>query len=67
MTWLWLNLSDLNVAKLEKRRAYEERVREIEHGCFTPLVFSTAGGMGKAATVAYKRLAHLLSTRRDTP
>ena len=51
----------------EKRRAYEERVREVEHGCFTPLVFSTAGGMGKAATVAYKRLAHLLSARRDTP
>ena len=51
----------------EKRHAYEERVREVEHGCFTPLVFSTAGGMGKAATVAYKRLAHLLSARRDTP
>ena len=51
----------------EKRRAYEERVKEVEHGCFTPLVFSTVGGMGKAATVAYKRLAHFLSTRRDTP
>ena len=24
---------------LEKRRMYEERIREIEHGSFTPLVF----------------------------
>ena len=50
----------------EKRHAYEERVREVEHGCFTPLVFSTSGGMGKAATVVYKRLAHLLATHRNT-
>ena len=27
----------------EKRRAYEERVREIERGSFSPLVFSTTG------------------------
>ena len=29
-----------------KRREYGFRVREIEHGCFTPLVFYTAGGIG---------------------
>lgn len=51
----------------EKRRCYEERVREVEHGCFLPLVFSTSGGMGKGATSMYKRLASLLSTKRDTP
>jgi len=45
----------------EKRCAYEERVREVEHGCFTPVVFSTSGGMRKAATIVYKHLAHLLS------
>ena len=33
----------------EKRRAYEERIREVEHGSFTPLVFSSSGGMGKAS------------------
>ena len=33
-------------------------------GSFTPLVFSTFGGMGSAATVAYKRLASMLSTQR---
>ena len=32
---------------------------------FTPLVFSTFGEMGGAATTAYKRLASLLATKRD--
>ena len=30
--------------KREKRRAYEQRVLEVEHGAFTPLVLSTSGG-----------------------
>jgi len=34
-------------------------------GSFTPLVFSTFGGMGGAATTVYKRLASLLSAKRD--
>ena len=50
-----------------KRRAYEERVREVERGSFTPLVFSSSGGMGKAATVMYCRLANLLSDRWNSP
>ena len=45
----------------EKRRAYEERIQEVERGSFTPLVFSSSAGMGKAATVTYKHLASLLS------
>ena len=50
-----------------KRRAYEERVREIEHASFSPLVFSTSGGMGASTTVTYKRLAFLLSLKWKTP
>ena len=42
-----------------KRRAYEQRVCEIEHGSFTPLIFAATGGMGKAADVVYKQLASL--------
>ena len=53
--------------ELEKRRAYEERVREIEHGSFSPLVFSAAGGMGTIATVVYKRLASLLAEKQGRP
>ena len=51
--------------KREKRRAYEERVREIEHGSFTPLVFSATGGMGTTAKTAYKRLASLISEKHN--
>ena len=48
-----------------KKRAYEQRIREIEHGSFTPLVLSLTGGMGPAASVCYKRLASMLAQKRD--
>ena len=48
-----------------KKRAYEQRVREVEHGSFTPLVFSSTGGI-KAASACYKRLASLITAKRDT-
>ena len=50
-----------------KKRAYERRVREVEHGSFTPLVMSLTGGLGNGATVCYKRLASLLSSKREQP
>ena len=51
----------------QKKRAYEERIREVEHGSFTPLIFSTQGGMSKETTTMYKRLASLLSSKRSEP
>ena len=48
----------------EKRRLYDQRIREIEHGSFTPLVFSACGGMGPSTTIAYKRLAALIAEKR---
>ena len=45
---------------MEKKRVYEERIREVEHGTFLPLVFTTAEGIGPTATVVYKRLASVL-------
>ena len=48
-----------------KRREYEERVREVEGASFVPMIFSTAGGMGPAATITFKRLANLLSEKLD--
>ena len=50
-----------------KKRAYGQRVREIEHGVFTPLVFSTSGGMGREATTFYKRLADMLASQQRRP
>ncbi len=51
--------------ELEKKRCYEERIREIEHGSFTPLVLSAAGGVGPAATIVYKR--SLISEKQVYP
>ena len=53
--------------ELEKKRAYDERVREIEHASFSPLVFSTSGGMGTTAAVVYKRLASLIAEKHNKP
>ena len=33
--------------EMAKKREYGQRVREVEREVFTPLVFSTNGGMGK--------------------
>ena len=49
----------------EKRRQYEQRVREVEHGHFTLIVFTTTGGMGDAVSQVYKRLANLLTEKLD--
>ena len=49
----------------KKRRQYEQRVREVEHGHFTLLVFTTTGGMGDAAGQVYNRLANLLTEKLD--
>ena len=46
----------------EKKRAYE-RVREVEHSSFTPLVMAATGGLGNEATTFYKRLASVLSQK----
>ena len=53
--------------EMEKRRAYDERVREIEHGNFSPPVFSTLGGIGATATVVYSRIASMLAQKQDKP
>ena len=49
----------------EKKRAYNERVIEIEHGTFTPLVMGTNGGAGKECTVFVKQLCFALSEKQN--
>ena len=46
--------------------AYEQRVREVEHSSFIPLVLSASGGMGTEASIFYKRLATLLADKWDS-
>ena len=51
--------------ELEKKRAYDQRVRKIEQASFTPLVLSASGGFATEATNFYKRLASLLGEKWD--
>ena len=50
----------------EKKRAYAERVLQVEHGSFTPLVSSAIGGMGRETTKFYSRLAEILADKKNT-
>jgi len=49
------------VHEQEKRRAYDERIREVERACFSPLVFLATGGMGPVAMTVYRKLASMLA------
>ena len=51
----------------EKKRAHNERVLQIEHGTFTPLVFSIYGSTGRECHAFYSSLSNLLSEKRDLP
>ena len=48
----------------ERKRLYSERVLDIEHGTFTPLVFTTTGGMGKECLKYHSRLAQLIAIKK---
>ena len=49
----------------EKQRKYEQRIRDVEMGYFTSLVFSTFGGMSTISNIFFKRLASLLADKKD--
>ena len=51
--------------EVEKKKAYNERIIEVEKGSFTPIVVSTFGGMGQEAEKFHKRLATLISIKRN--
>ena len=40
------------------------KVMEIEHGTFTPLVFTTTGGMADEYVVYHSRLAELIANKK---
>jgi hypothetical protein len=52
-----------------KKRAYGQRIRDVEHGVFTPLIFSATGEMGRKllhVATFYKRLADMLAQKKTT-
>ena len=48
----------------EKKTEYLQRVVQIEKASFTPLVFSTSGGMGKEADKFIRKVAEKISLKR---
>ena len=48
-----------------KKREYSERINVVEHGSFTPMVFSACGGIGREATVVIKKLASQIAMKRN--
>jgi hypothetical protein len=55
----------LKNAEQEKKRAYNDRIIEVENGTFTPLVFGTNGAMGDECKKFHRELAHKLSNKRS--
>ena len=48
----------------EEKRQYNERILEVEHGLFTPLVMTALGGMGRDASKFYSRLSESVAEKR---
>ena len=49
----------------EKKRAYNQRVIQVEHGSFSPMVFSCYGGYGRETERALNRMIERLSDKRQ--
>ena len=49
----------------EKKRHYNRRIMDIEHGTFTPLVFSVSGGMGKECSMFHKHVAEKIAIKTE--
>merc|ERR1712194_2577 len=48
-----------------KWREYGERIRNVEHGDFTPMIVATTGGIGYQGTLVLKRLGVILAEKRN--
>ena len=51
----------------EKKKSYNERILQVDHGTFTPIVLSATGGMGREAAKLYRRLAEMIAEKRRQP
>lgn len=52
-------------AEKTKMREYKQRIREVEHGDFNPLVFTTVGAMAPQCHIVVKKLAEKLSIKQN--
>ena len=48
-------------------KTYASRIIEVENATFTPLVFTTTGGMSQECQWYHSRLAELISSKKQEP
>ena len=51
----------------EKKRKYNQRIIQIEHGTFSPLIFTPYGGVSRETEHFTKTLSAKLAEKRDVP
>ena|ERR1700750_1244956 len=56
--------SILKTAEKSKMREYKERIRDVEHADFNPLVFTTVGAMAPQSQIVMKKLAEKLGGKK---
>ena len=49
----------------EKKRKYRERIQNVEHGSFTPLVFTSFGGMSVECLKFFNHVSDKISEKRN--
>ena len=49
----------------QKKKNYNKRILEVEHGSFTPIVMSACRGIRKEGNKFYNRLAELLAEKKN--
>jgi hypothetical protein len=49
----------------DRKREYEQRIRRVEDGDFTPMIMSSTGGMGPQMSMALKHIAQKLSDKQN--
>ena len=49
----------------EKKRAYNSRITNVEHGTLTPLVFSLSGDEGPETSMFHKHITQKIANKRE--
>ena len=49
------------INELEKKPHYNERIIQIRHGTFSPLIFAETGGLGRECENFYNRIASIMA------
>ena len=62
---LWINKSVHKKNENEKKWEYHQQILQVEHGSFTPLVFSCFGGMSRECSHFFLHTANALLIQKQ--